>query len=165
MGIEIERKFLVRDDSWRSLLVGPGRPLRQGYLVNGPPATIRVRVADVEAWLTIKGPVEGFSRAEYEYAIPLRDAEEMLATRCTSPIIEKIRHRLPHEGLVIELDEFLGMNAGLYIAEVELPSEDTPFTPPAWFGLEVSRDFRYHNSQLAKRPYTTWVGTFAGIKT
>ncbi|HEX8371144.1 MAG TPA: CYTH domain-containing protein [Chthoniobacterales bacterium] len=156
MGLEIERKFLVKDDSWRALLSGPGRLLRQGYLVNGPPATVRVRVAETEAWLTIKGPVVGLSRAEYEYAIPLDDAQEMLETRCANPIIEKIRHRLPHEGLVIEIDEFLGANAELIIAEVELPSETTPFTPPLWFGMEVSRDFRYHNSQLSKRPHSTW---------
>ncbi|MEO7933910.1 MAG: CYTH domain-containing protein [Chthoniobacterales bacterium] len=156
MGVEIERKFLVRDDSWRAFLTQPGRRLRQGYLVNGPPATVRVRIADVEAWLTIKGPVIGLSRAEFEYTIPLSDAEEMLATRCANPIIEKIRHRIPHGELVIELDEFLGANAGLLIAEVELPSEQTPFTPPPWLGAEVSTDFRYHNSQLSKRPYSTW---------
>ena len=156
MGVEIERKFLVANDSWRELLVGPGRCLRQGYLVNGPPSTIRVRIADEDAWLTVKGPVIGLSRVEYEYAIPLSDAKELLAERCVSPLIEKIRHRIPHHGLVIEVDEFSGANAGLLIAEVELPSEDTPFTPPSWFGVEVSADFRYHNSQLAKRPYSTW---------
>ena len=156
MGIEIERKFLVKCDKWRSSVTTPGKRLRQGYLVNGPPATIRVRVADEHAWLTIKGPVEGLSRAEYEYSIPISDAEEMLTKRCVSPIIEKIRYRLPHEGLIIELDEFLGANAGLFIAEVELPFEDTQFSKPDWFGIEVSEYFRYHNSQLAKRPYTTW---------
>ncbi len=160
MGIEIERKFLVRDDSWRDLLTAPGRLLRQGYLVSGPPATIRVRIAQTgaesEAWLTIKGPVVGLSRAEFEYAIPVSDAGEMLATRCVSPLVEKIRHYIPHGALTIELDEFLGANAGLLIAEVELPSEQTPFTPPPWLGLEVSADNRYHNSQLAKRPYSTW---------
>ena len=113
-------------------------------------------MSDSEAWLTIKGPSIGLRRAEYEYSIPLSDAEELLATRCVSPLIEKIRHRIPWNGLVIELDEFFGANAGLLIAEVELPGEDTPFTPPDWFGVEVSADFRYHNSQLSKQPYFTW---------
>ncbi len=156
MGIEIERKFLVRDDSWRSLLTIPGVLLRQGYLAGGPPATIRVRTDGVQAWLTIKGPVEGIRRAEFEYPIPVADAEEILAHHCMGPVIEKIRHRLPHGELTIELDEFRGENAGLLVAEVELPSEDTLFSPPAWLGEEVTGDYRYHNSQLVRHPYNTW---------
>ena len=156
MGVEIERKFLVTDDSWRAHCTAPGRAIRQGYLVNGLPNTVRVRVADFDAWLTIKGPAIGLSRAEFEYAIPLADAEEMLATRCVGPLIEKMRHRIAWNNLVIELDEFFGANVGLIIAEVELPEEHTPFTPPDWFGGEVSHDFRYHNSQLSKWPFSTW---------
>lgn len=156
MATEIERKFLVLSPEWRTASGAPGRLMRQGYLAGGPPFTVRVRIAEPEAWLTIKGPVHGISRAEYEYPIPLADALAILASEGVGAIVEKIRHRIPHHDLTIEVDEFLDANAGLILAEVELPAADTPFHPPAWLGKEVTHEWRYHNSHLARQPYTTW---------
>lgn len=155
MATEIERKFLVEGEDWRSL--GTGTIYRQGYLTSGAGKTVRVRVAGDRAYLTIKGPSVGMSRAEYEYPIPVADALEMLQTLCDLPPIAKVRYRIPHEGLVWEVDEFEGANQGLIVAEVELQDEQQAVVLPDWIGQEVTGDPRYFNSNLAEHPFQTWV--------
>ncbi len=155
MAQEIERKFLVINDRWRALATG--EPYRQGYLATARPGqSVRVRIAGAQGYLTIKGPTQGLTRAEFEYAIPVSDAEEMLETLCDRPLIEKKRYRLPIGNLVWEIDEFTGENAGLIVAEVELLSEDQPFEKPDWLGREVSGEARYYNASLVKSPYSDW---------
>jgi adenylate cyclase len=155
MAQEIERKFLVVSDHWRALATG--ERYRQGYLPTAKPGhSVRVRIAGDKGYLTIKGPTQGLTRAEFEYAIPLSDAEEMLETLCDRPLIEKKRYRLPIDDIVWEIDEFTGENAGLIVAEVELASEDQPFEKPDWLGPEVSGEARYYNSSLVKNPYSRW---------
>ncbi|USR90335.1 CYTH domain-containing protein [Phormidium yuhuli AB48] len=153
MAQEIERKFLVKDDSWRS---NPGVLYRQGYLTRQRDLAIRVRIGGDRAWLTLKGATVGVSRLEYEYSIPLGEAQEMLDHLCETPIIEKRRYRVMYEGLTWEIDEFLGENQGLIVAEVELEREEQRFTPPPWLGREVSDDPRYYNANLVKCPYSQW---------
>lgn len=153
MGTEIERKYLVRGTEYRAL--APGVACRQGYLCTDPAHVVRLRIIGDRALLTIKGPTEGATRAEFEYAIPLGDARELLAM-CEMPLIEKTRYTVPHAGLAWEVDEFHGANAGLVVAECELQAEDQPVDKPEWVGEEVTGDARYFNSSLATRPYTTW---------
>ncbi len=151
MAIEIERKFLVRD--LRVLDGVPGTHMRQGYLARSGPEvgmTVRVRIAGERAWLTLKGNASGISRSEFEYAVPLADAEAMLA-RCPWPVLEKTRHRVPVGAHVFEVDVFHGALAPLVLAEVELASEDELHAHPAWLGEEVSADPQYRNSELAAR--------------
>ena len=156
MGIEIERKFLVASDAWRSKVVS-STPMSQGYLGGGA-STIRVRRTADQAFLTIKGKAINFSRAEFEYPIPIADAAEMLSTMAVGTIVEKIRHFVPAgNGLVWEIDEYLNANAPLFTAEIELPEENTPFEHPAWLGAEVSDDKNYTNRSLSRNPYSTWV--------
>lgn len=154
MGLEVERKFLVRSDAWRAL----GEPVhfRQGYLSDTPERTVRVRLAGDQAWLTVKGMTRGVARNEYEYSIPPEEAAEMLDTLCLRPQIEKRRTRIPLGELIWEVDEFLGENAGLIVAEVELKAPDQSFDLPAWIGAEVSGDCRYFNSNLLKHPFSQW---------
>lgn len=154
MPVEIERKFLVKNDGWRSL--GSGELYRQGYLVTEPDRTVRVRVVGDRAYLTIKGMSTGLSRLEYEYEIPVADAETLLDTLCMRPLIEKTRYKIPIGDLVWEVDEFAGENAGLVLAEVELTDESQTVDLPEWIGLEVSTDRRYFNSYLSQNPYGTW---------
>ncbi len=154
MATEIERKFLVRSDEWRSL-VRERVHMRQGYLSSGSRCSIRARVAGDEAFLNLKAKRSGMTRAEYEYPIPRQDAEEILAL-CEGPLIEKYRHEIPLGKHVWEIDEFEGDNAGLIVAEIELDSEDEPFEHPSWLGEEVTHDERYYNFNLAKRPFRTW---------
>jgi adenylate cyclase len=154
MGTEIERKFLVRDDSWRAAAVD-GRTLRQGYLAIDRQTTVRVRTDGVEAWLTLKGPQVGLVRAEFEYRIPREDAEALLGL-CGGRLVEKVRHRVPFGRHVWEIDEFLGDNTGLVMAEVELSRPDEPIERPEWLGDEVSEDPRYLNANLSLRPFGTW---------
>jgi adenylate cyclase len=154
VAIEIERKFLVVGDEWRSL--GGGTVYRQGYIVSGRGRTVRVRVAGDRAYLTIKGPAAGFARSEFEYSIPLADATELLDTLCDRPLIEKTRHKIDWAGLVWEVDEFAGENQGLIIAEVELTDPHQSITQPDWIGEEVTGDPRYYNSNLTKYPFTRW---------
>jgi len=154
MAIEIERKFLVVGDSWRTL--GVGIAYRQGYLVSTQGLTVRVRIAGDAGYLTIKGASSGISRAEFEYVIPILDATEMLNTLCERPLIEKVRHRILWEGLVWEIDEFAGANQGLILAEVELTDPNQSLSLPSWVGDEVSHDPRYFNAYLAKHPYREW---------
>lgn len=159
MGREIERKFLVQGDGWRA---GQAMRYRQGYLSTDKTRTVRVRlVEDVtagEAWgyLTLKGKSTGASRAEYEYAIPVQDARELLENLCHQPLIEKIRHTLTVGADTWEVDEFFGVNAGLVIAEIELESVDQAFARPLWLGNEVTDDPRYYNSNLVTYPFSHW---------
>jgi CYTH domain-containing protein len=154
MAREIERKFLVRDDSWKS--GATGIPCRQGYLAGGGAATVRVRVLGDEAYLTVKGKTVGISRDEFEYAIPSDDARAMLDDLCGGKLVEKIRYRVDVQGVEWEVDEFLGANAGLVLAEVELESEDQRIPLPGWIGREVTGEVRYYNSVLAEKPFTSW---------
>ena len=152
MAVEIERKFLVVGDAWRS---APAEFYSQGYLNRDKLRTVRVRIAGEEAFLTIKGESVGARRAEFEYPIPLWDARELL-TLCEQPLIEKNRRKILYEGFVWEVDEFLGENLGLVVAEIELPAEDTPFERPEWVGEEVTADARYFNSNLSLTPFSCW---------
>lgn len=152
MAIEIERKFLVAADGWRQL---EARRYRQGYLSRDPARTVRVRCVGEQAWLTIKGRSVGASRAEFEYEIPLADGEQLLAL-CEGPLVDKFRHLVRHGGLLWEVDEFLGDNAGLVVAEVELTDEAQAFERPPWLGVEVTEDPRYFNANLAVHPFKGW---------
>ena len=117
---------------------------------------VRVRVAGDRGFLTIKGRGSGITRAEFEYPIPLADAEEMLDTLCASPVIQKVRYRVPYAGRTWEVDDFEGANAGLLMAEVELPSADAHVELPPWVAREVSDDPRYFNANLATHPFAEW---------
>ena len=152
MGIEIERKFLVVGDGWRQ---APAVPYAQGYLNRDKQRTVRVRVVEDSAWLTVKGASTGATRAEFEYPIPVADARELLAL-CDGPLVRKLRRVVVHAGARWEIDEFQGDNAGLVVAEIELAAEDAPFERPAWLGAEVTHDPRYFNSSLATAPFCTW---------
>ncbi len=152
MAREVERKFLVTGEEWRK---AEGIVLRQGYLSTRPECTVRVRIEGGKATLAIKGITRGATRSEYEYAIPLEEADELLRL-CERPVIEKVRRRLEHDGLVWEVDEFLGVNRGLVIVEVELDREDHPFTKPPWAGEEVTHDPRFYNANLVANPFTKW---------
>jgi Uncharacterized protein conserved in bacteria len=154
MGQEIERKFLVNSDKFKQL--AKGIHYRQGYMSRTDKGVVRVRIAGDKGYLTIKGKKSGISRLEYEYEIPVADAVEMLDKLCMKPDIEKYRYHVGFDGFTWEVDEFLGANAGLVVAEIELPEEDTPFTKPDWIGAEVSHDARYFNSNLIKHPYSEW---------
>jgi adenylate cyclase len=154
MAIEIERKFLVAGSAWRQ---AAGARLSQGYLNRDKERTVRVRLAGAQAFLTIKGLTRGASRSEFEYEIPAVDGEQLLKM-CEGPVIEKIRRVIVHDGSTWEVDEFLGDNAGLVVAEIELQSEDQAFSRPEWLGEEVTHESRYFNSNLASHPYSRWHG-------
>ena len=154
MGKEIERKFLVRGDVWRSL--AKGTAYRQGYLNSAKERTVRIRAIDEKAFLTIKGLTVGATRSEYEYEIPLADCNAMLDALAEKPIIEKKRYKVPFEDLTWEVDEFFGDNAGLIVAEVELKSEGQAFRKPEWVGEEVTADPCYFDSNRIKHPYIKW---------
>jgi adenylate cyclase len=157
MAQEIERKFLVKDDSWRAQ-AGAGKAYLQGYLSLDSERVVRIRVKEGHGVLTIKGKRTGISAPEYEYPIPLSDAEEMLQQLCLHPLIEKRRYEVNFGGLVWEIDEFQGDNAGLVVAEVELDSEDQEAPLPPWAGSEVSHDRRYANASLVQHPFCRWDG-------
>ena len=152
MGKEIERKFRVKEDTWRNV---KGTKYRQGYLNSAKERNVRVRTMEDKAYLTIKGIAIGVSRMEFEYEIPLQDAEELLEI-CEKPLIEKTRYKVQEGGFVWEVDEFFRENQGLIVAELELESEDQEFPKPDWVGEEVTGDPRYFNSNLIKNPYTNW---------
>ena len=156
MGVEIERKFLLRDDRWKAL--GEGVSIRQGYLSSDPERIVRVRIEGGAATLTIKGRTVGATRSEWEYPIPLADAQRLLAKLCERPLIEKMRYRILVDGMVWEVDEFSGDNAGLVVAEIELESEAQQFSKPDWVGEEVTHDARYFNANLLREPYASWAG-------
>ena len=155
MAREIERKFLVRRELWRP---DPARGVRyrQGYLSSDPNRVVRVRTADSHAFLTIKGLTQDNQRPEFEYAIPVADADAMLDGLCLRPLIEKTRYRESVGGDTWEIDVFEGENAGLIVAEIELPNPDARFERPAWLGDEVSADPRYFNSNLIRQPFSRW---------
>lgn len=154
MGVEIERKFLVDGDAWRTL--GEATLLRQGYLSADPARTVRVRIDGARAFLTIKGKSVGASRGEWEYPIPVSEAAELLDGLCQQPLVEKVRRRIAIGPHTWEVDEFLGANAGLVVAEIELASENEAFEKPVWIGREVTGETRYFNSNLIRHPYSQW---------
>ncbi len=151
---EIERKFLVRNDGWR----GKAEPVlfRQGYIARTVDRTVRIRVAGNQGMITVKVKVGPISRHEFEYEIPLHDANELLNSLAPVEIIEKYRYTFSECGHVWEIDEFLGANSGLVIAEVELQSEEEEVELPAWVGEEVSKISEYFNASLVQSPYGSW---------
>jgi adenylate cyclase len=154
MGEEIERKFLVSGEAWRE--TAEGTRYRQGFLSTEPERTVRVRVAGPRGSITVKGKNLGARRAEFEYEIPVADAERMLDTLCKRPLIEKVRYVLAVGAHTWEIDVFEGDNAGLVVAEIELRREDEAFERPEWIGDEVTDDPRYFNSNLVANPYRAW---------
>lgn len=155
MPIEIERKFLVTGHDWEQQ-AHRRVAMRHGYLAGpGSKASVRVRVEGDVGKLNIKQAVVGRRRAEYEYSIPVEEAEEMIATLC-SGLILKTRHYVNHAGHLWEIDVFEGDNAGLIVAEVELSAEDEAFEPPQWLGREVTQERRYYNQALSEHPYRSW---------
>ena len=153
MGVEIERKFLVKNASWRDD-ADAGVLCRQGYLVASPKLTVRVRLMGGNGFLTIKGVNKGIRRSEYEYPIPLEEAEELLNSCSCS--VEKRRYRIEVEQHLWVLDVFSGANEGLVLAEVELTYEQESFVRPNWLGDEVSTDVRYSNARLAQESFLSW---------
>jgi len=147
MPLEIERKFLVAEDGWR-LGASPGQRLREGLLARMARGKVWVRRSEKQAWITVKGPKKGIARQEYEYEVPLDHADQMLATLCEGPILEKTRHRLDHEGLTWEVDVYAGALAGLVIAEVELEHLDQAVSLPAWIGREVTGNPDFSSASL-----------------
>lgn len=154
MGLEIERKFLVEGDGWRR--ESAVSIFRQGYLSTVKERTVRVREVDDTAFVTIKGITVGATRLEFEYAIPVGDARELLDELCERPLIEKTRHVVEHGNHTWEIDEFTGANQGLIVAEVELDEAEETIDLPPWIGAEVTDDPRYFNSNLIAHPYRTW---------
>jgi adenylate cyclase len=155
MAKEIERKFLLAGEAWRDEVESSERMV-QGYLNDEGPVSVRARIAGPRAWLNIKSRTLGISRDEFEYEIPLADAERMLNHLTTGPVIDKTRHFVRRGGHLWEIDEFHGENDGLIVAEVELEHVDQPFDKPAWLGEEVSHEARYYNVSLVKKPYSQW---------
>jgi len=154
MAIEIERKFLVKNNQYKTS--ADSALFRQGYLSIKTERTVRVRSYNGKGFLTIKGKTKSFSREEYEYDIPVQDAERMLDNLCIQPIIEKVRYFITYEGCKWVVDEFLGENIGLVVAEIELESEQQTFEKPEWIGNDVTSDSRYFNSNLVNNPYKEW---------
>ncbi len=155
MAKEIEHKFTVKSDKYKSLATPT--LYRQGYIPTTNGMTVRVRIAGEKGFVTFKDKTIGMSRNEFEYEIPVAEACQMLNTLCDKPQIEKYRYVIPAEqGLKWEVDEFLGDNAGLVVAEIEAPAEDTKFSLPEWIDKEVTGDKKYNNSQLCKKPYKEW---------
>jgi len=161
MGVEIERKFLLAGDGWRAFAQRSER-IAQGYLVSAAAihaghakCSVRVRISGDQAWLNIKSATLGIQRHEFEYPVPLADAEHLLH-ELSDGMLEKIRHHVMFEGTHFEIDEFLGDNAGLIVAEVELTSTDATYPKPDWLGAEVSKSSRYYNVNLIDRPYARW---------
>ncbi len=153
MGKEIERKFLVQAGTWQT---AKGTKYRQGYLNTQKERIVRVRTIDNKGYLTVKGLTVGASRLEFEYEIPVQEADQMLDELCQKPLIEKNRYLVQYGGLTWEVDQFFGDNEGLVVAEVELQGEDQVFEKPDWLGEEVTGDPRYFNSNLIQHPFTKW---------
>jgi adenylate cyclase len=158
MGKEIERKFLVKNESFKAFATGV--IYRQGYLSRDKERTVRVREAGEMAFITIKGLTHGMERLEFEYPIALADANEMLETICLKPLIEKVRYKFMCDGHLWEVDEFIGDNEGLTVAEVELKSSDEKVIIPDWVGQEVTGDLMYFNSNLVINPFKNWGKVF-----
>ncbi len=155
MGIEIEKKFLLANDNWRQQ-VHTSVQFRQGYLVGSDKSSVRIRIEGDKSNLNIKGATLGVRRQEFEYPIPMDDANELLSTLCDEPLIEKTRHYVLSGEHTWEIDEFSGDNQGLIVAEIELGHENEEFESHDWLGDEVSEDKRYYNSMLIKNPYKNW---------
>jgi adenylate cyclase len=155
MGIEIEHKFLLANDEWRQQVHKSVR-FRQGYLSSLPTCSMRVRIAGEQAWLNIKSATVGTQRMEFEYEIPVADADEIIDKLCGKPIIEKTRHFVTINQHIWEIDEFEGVNQGLIVAEIELSRTGEYFDKPAWLGQEVTHDLRYYNNNLAINPFSNW---------
>ena len=156
MGIEIERKFLLNNSDWRNEAGEPVR-FRQGYLVGSDKSSVRVRIEGDKAYINIKSATLGIQRQEYQYSIPIDEAEEILNTLCGKPLIEKNRYYIKKNKHTWEIDEFFGDNQGLIVAEIELDHEDELFEKPGWLGEDVSDDTRYYNVCLVKHPYKDWM--------
>ena len=156
MGVEIERKFLVRGDGYKAESHEAVR-ITQGYLSSVPERSVRVRIRGEKGFITIKGAgdASGVARYEWEKEIALNDAEELLRL-CEPGVIEKTRYLVTMDGFTFEVDEFHGDNEGLVMAEVELPVSDACFPRPAWLGQEVTGDPRYYNVMLKQHPFKTW---------
>ena len=154
MGIEIERKFLIKSDEWKSL--GKRKFYQQGYLLVDKNRTIRIRTVEEKGFITIKGSGRGISRSEFEYQIPVEEARIILETLCEKPLIKKYRTKIKLNNLVWEVDEFIDENYGLVIAEVELENENQKIDIPSWIGDEVTGEIKYYNSMLIKNPFTNW---------
>lgn len=154
MGQEIEKKFLLKNDNWKGRV--EGIRYRQGYLNVQKGCTVRVRTMGPKGVITIKGPAVNGVRPEYEYEIPVTDANEMLDQLCRQPLIEKVRYKIPYEGFIWEVDEFFGLNQGLVVAEIELEAVGQEFTIPEWIGNEVTDDPKYYNANLVLNPYRNW---------
>ncbi len=155
MGKEIERKFLVHGIKYREY--SSKIYYKQGYLSVDKERTVRIRIAGDKGFITIKGKTTGCFRQEYEYEIPVIEAEEILNNLCLKPIIEKYRYiYVGTDKIIWEIDEFMGENAGLTVAEIELPTEDFPFIKPDWIGQEVTDDARFYNSNLIHNPFKQW---------
>ena len=152
MGVEIERKFLVKE-GWQP--TGESVSIKQGYLPGTGPMLVRIRLEDQRALLTLKGRTEGVTRSEYEYEIPVQDAQELVLRR-RKKVVEKTRYFVIHGDYTWEVDVFAGANKGLVVAELELSDEDEDFDRPDWLGAEVSSDARYYNSNLAEHPFSEW---------
>ena len=158
MSVEIERKFKVKD-TFRP--TDAGMSITQGYLLREPKRTVRIRIAGIQGFLTIKGETHGAARLEYEYEIPAEEARELLAL-CPSPLVEKTRYVEVFAGKRWEVDVFHGENGGLVIAEIELESEDEAFALPAWVGAEVTGETRYYHAALIAYPYRLWTAEERG---
>ncbi len=155
MSVEIERKFLPKDDAWRQAVHGSQR-LRQGYLNNETRCSVRVRTSSDQGWLNIKSVTIGAQRQEFEYEIPVDEAHKMLDTLSLKPLIEKVRHFVKVGQHIWEIDEFEGDNAGLIVAEIELDHPEDEFEKPNWLGVEVTHDVRYYNTSLCRHPFKEW---------
>ena len=155
MALEVEHKFLLANDDWRDE-VDHAVYYKQGYLSGSPLSSVRVRISDTHAWLNIKSATIGTYRQEFEYEIPLADANAILDDLCHKPVIEKVRHFVSHQDHLWEIDEFKGDNAGLIVAEIELSQIGESFAKPHWIGAEVTDDLRYYNNNLTKNPYKNW---------
>lgn len=153
-GIEIERRFLLKNDAWKAVAGAPCL-MSQGYLSVEKERIIRLRIIGNQAWLTLKGYISDVSRSEFEYEIPVVDAQTMMDTMCPFRL-EKHRYEVNYQGFVFEIDEYFGDNAPLIVAELELPAEDTPFPRPDWLGEEITSDGRFTNAYLSKHPYSQW---------
>jgi len=155
MALEVEHKFLLANEEWRGQIEHSVH-YKQGYLSSSPLSSVRVRISDSHAWLNIKSATIGNHRLEFEYEIPVNDANDLLDELCHKPLVEKMRYFVHYEGHVWEIDEFMGDNAGLIVAEVELSQIGEYFCKPSWIGAEVTNDLRYYNNNLSHNPYKNW---------
>lgn len=153
--MEIERKFLVIDNSWKAD-VSSSSHLCQGYLNLEQRCSVRVRTDGQRGWLNIKGATIGARRQEFEYPIPLNEAEQLLKSFAVGPLIDKTRYLVPFGTHIWEIDVFAGENEGLVVAEIELDDPEQPFERPTWLGREVTDDIRYYNTSLSRHPYLGW---------